>query len=97
MIFAKTALKTFLAGTVMLVLVNCAATTDDSGPRVVTRLPTDAEVEQHNALVNDPGNRIVCRDETAVGTNIPKRKCHVVRDLQNISTFHRQELKRALR
>lgn len=59
------------------------------------RLPTDAEIEQYNASV-PADEHIVCRDEIPVGTNIPRRKCRYVRDIQQTSTFHREQLRRAL-
>ena len=60
------------------------------------RLPTDAEVEQYNASVT-PDERIVCRDETKVGTNIPVRVCRLVRDVEETSAFHREQLRNVLR
>jgi hypothetical protein len=88
--------KVIIAATALIALAACSATTPDTGPKVVYRLPTDAEVEQHNALV-DPANRIMCRKETAVGSNIPERQCWVIRDLEAISELHRSELARVLR
>ncbi len=87
-----------LCSILVVSLVSCVVPDSeaDAGPRVVTRLPTDAEVEQHNAM-SDPADRIVCRKEAPVGTNIPKRNCWLVRDLQTISDLHRDELRRALR
>lgn len=60
------------------------------------RLPTDAEVEQYNAMV-EPHERIVCRDEVNVGSNIPVRRCRLIIDIDETSTFHREQLRRALR
>lgn len=60
------------------------------------RLPTDAEVEQYNASVA-PEERIVCRKELPVGTNIPKRLCRLVKDVEETSQFHRDQLRRSLR
>jgi len=81
-----------------VLLTACAAVepqpdVDQQAPR---RLPTDAEVEQYNAQV-DPDDRIVCRRETKVGTNIPRRVCRLVRDVRETSAFHREQLQRALR
>ncbi|MCH7817211.1 MAG: hypothetical protein IIC60_11640 [Proteobacteria bacterium] len=70
----------------------CAANPDRGETR---RLPTDAEVEQYNAAV-EPAERIVCRQETPVGSNIPKRVCRYVRDIEETSAFHREQLRRAL-
>lgn len=60
------------------------------------RLPTDAEVEQYNATV-PPEERIVCRNEIPVGSNIPVRKCRLIADIDETSHFHREQLRRALR
>jgi PBP1b-binding outer membrane lipoprotein LpoB len=60
------------------------------------RPPTDAEVEQYNAMV-EPDERIVCRDEVNVGSNIPVRRCRLIIDIDETSTFHRDQLRRALR
>ena len=59
-------------------------------------LPTDAEVAQYNASV-EPEERIVCRRETPVGSNVPRRVCRYVRDIEDTSRFHREQLKRVLR
>ena len=59
------------------------------------RQPTDAEVEQYNASV-PPDERIVCRREILVGTNIPKRLCRLVKDVEETSEFHREQLRRVL-
>jgi hypothetical protein len=60
------------------------------------KMPTDAEVEQYNASVS-PEERIVCRDEIPVGTNIPRRVCRLIADMEANSVFTRSELNRALR
>jgi hypothetical protein len=60
------------------------------------RPPTDAEVEQYNAMV-EPHERIVCRDEVNVGSNIPVRRCRLIIDIDETSLFHRDQLRRALR
>ena len=62
----------------------------------VRKLPTDAEVAQYNASV-EPEERIVCRRETPVGTNVPRRMCRYIRDIEDTSRFHREQLKRVLR
>jgi hypothetical protein len=59
-------------------------------------MPTPAEVEQYNAMV-PPEERIVCRSEIPVGSNIPVRKCRLMSDIDETSTFHREQLRRALR
>jgi hypothetical protein len=61
-----------------------------------SRLPTDAEVEQYNASV-EPEERIVCRSEVPVGSNIPVRKCRLILDIDETTVFHRDQLRRALR
>ena len=78
--------------------ISCAAPAPqpEEGPRVIRRLPTDAEVEQYNAMV-EPVDRIMCREETKTGTNIPARKCWLVKDLQDVSRFHREQLRNVLR
>lgn len=60
------------------------------------RLPTDAEVEQYNASV-PPEEHIICRMETPMGTNIPRRVCRYVKDISETSDFHREQLRRVLR
>lgn len=60
------------------------------------RMPNDAEVAQYNASVA-PEERIVCRNETPVGTNVPRRVCRYLRDIDATSRFHRDQLRRALR
>lgn len=62
----------------------------------VRKLPSDAEVAQYNASV-EPDERIVCRRETPVGTNVPRRLCRYIRDMEDTSRFHREQLKRVLR
>ena len=62
----------------------------------VRKLPHDAEVAQYNASV-EPDERIVCRRETPVGTNVPRRLCRYIRDMEDTSRFHREQLKRVLR
>tara|TARA_B110000305_G_scaffold239591_1_gene307836 strand:+ start:300 stop:587 length:288 start_codon:yes stop_codon:yes gene_type:complete len=62
----------------------------------VRNLPNDAEVAQYNASV-EPKERIVCRRETPVGTNVPRRMCRYIRDIEDTSRFHREQLKRILR
>ena len=62
----------------------------------VRKLPSDAEVAQYNASV-EPNERIVCRRETPVGTNVPRRLCRYIRDMEDTSRFHREQLKRVLR
>lgn len=74
-----------------LMLASCAMETVDP-----IKKPTDAEVEQYNASV-PPEERIMCRDETSVGSNIPKRICRLISDMEETSRFHRQELIRAIR
>ncbi len=71
----------------------CAAEPGDSAP---SRLPTDAEVEQYNALV-PPEERIVCRRERQVTSTIPRRVCRLVVDVEETSIFHREQLRRVLR
>tara|TARA_R110002072_G_scaffold271208_1_gene431147 strand:- start:6631 stop:6969 length:339 start_codon:yes stop_codon:yes gene_type:complete len=83
-----------------MLLSSCAsdATTASTSAqtRQVSRLPTPAEVEQYNASVA-PEQRIVCRSETPVGSNIPVRTCRLAIDIDETSTFHREQLRRALR
>jgi len=62
----------------------------------VRKLPNDAEVAQYNASV-EPDERIVCRRETPVGTNVTRRLCRYIRDIEDTSRFHREQLKRVLR
>jgi hypothetical protein len=62
----------------------------------VRKLPSDAEVAQYNASV-EPDERIVCRRETPVGTNVPRRLCRYIRDMDDTSRLHREQLRRVLR
>ena len=71
-----------------------ACSTNPAG--YIRTLPTDAEVAQYNASVA-PEERIVCRRETPVGSNVPRRVCRYVRDIEDTSRLHRDQLKRALR
>ncbi len=73
-------------------LVGCVA----PGEGNFIRPPTPAEVEQYNAMVQ-PEERIVCRTEVPVGSNIPVRKCRLAVDIDETSVFHREQLRRALR
>lgn len=85
---------TLLAGlTAMAILSGCVAPGESEPFR---RLPTPAEVEQYNASV-PPEERIVCRSEIPVGSNIPVRKCRLAVDIDETSMFHREQLRRALR
>ncbi len=74
-------------------LLGCAATSVDAPQG---RLPTDAEVEQYNTQVATE-DRIVCRQEIPVGTNIPQRTCRLVVDVEETSDFHREQLRNVLR
>lgn len=60
------------------------------------RLPTDAELEQYNAQV-PPERQIVCRMETPVDSNIARRVCREVRDIEEASDFHQEQLRRIIR
>ena len=80
---------------VTVFLMSCAVPPPE-GQQLVRRLPTDAEVEQYNAQV-DPEDRIVCREEVQVGSNIPERVCRLVRDVEETSSFHREQLRNVLR
>ncbi|MEX0740965.1 MAG: hypothetical protein WD071_16655 [Pseudohongiella sp.] len=73
-------------------LVACVA----PGEGNFRRPPTPAEVEQYNAMVQ-PEERIVCRSEVPISSNIPVRKCRFVADIDETSAFHREQLRRVLR
>lgn len=73
-----------------LLAAGCAA------PSGAPRTPSDAEVEQYNAQAA-ADERIVCRRETPVGSNIPRRVCRYARDIAETSDVHRRELRRVLR
>ena len=79
-------------GLVLTILAGCVA----PGEGNFRRPPTPAEVEQYNAMVQ-PEERIVCRSEVPIGSNIPVRKCRLVADIDETSAFHREQLRRALR
>jgi hypothetical protein len=80
----------------LIVLAWLVACTVPAGTQEPTqRLPTDAEVEQYNASVA-PDERIICREEIPVGTYISKRVCRLVKDIQETSELHRDQLGRAL-
>ncbi len=91
-----TLLGRILLLTVALLLVACGSISAPVEDNNQIQLPTDAEVEQYNASV-DPDDRIVCRAETPVGTNIRRRVCRFVRDVEETSAFHRDQLRRVLR
>lgn len=74
------------------ILAGCVA----PGEGNFRRPPTPAEVEQYNAMVA-PEERIVCRSEVPIGSNIPVRKCRLAVDIDETSAFHREQLRRALR
>lgn len=78
-----------------LALVSCVSPNSEE-VREIQRMPTDAEVEQYNAKVT-PEERIVCRNEVPVGTNIPQRRCYFVQELEEIGRFHRRQLRNVLR
>jgi len=90
----RSACLNFLAGLTMVVILSSCVAPGESEP--FRRLPTPAEVEQYNASV-PPEERIVCRSEIPVGSNIPVRKCRMAIDIDETSTFHREQLRRALR
>jgi hypothetical protein len=77
-------------------LISSCITAEEASERVASRMPTPAEVEQYNAMV-PPEDRIICRSEIPVGSNIPVRKCRLISDIDETSTFHREQLRRALR
>ena len=85
--------KQISLSTVLCALCACAILTP---AEETTRLPTDAEVDQYNALV-EAEDRIVCREETQIGSNIPARVCRLVRDIEETSQFHREQLRNVLR
>ncbi|MDC1118980.1 hypothetical protein OAT28_00185 [Gammaproteobacteria bacterium] len=76
----------------VFLLSACALNSDG----YVRKLPNDAEVAQYNASV-EPEERIVCRLETPLGTNVPRRMCRYIRDIEATSRFHRDQLRRVLR
>ena len=82
------------AASVAGVLLLSACAVEPGG--YVRKLPTDAEVAQYNASVT-PDERIVCRLETPIGTNVPRRLCRYIRDIEATSRFHREQLTRVLR
>lgn len=84
--------KTVFCCVLMPLLAACVA----PGEGNVSRAPTPAEVEQYNAMVQ-PQDRIVCRSEIPIGSNIPVRKCRLAVDIDETSAFHREQLRRALR
>ena len=91
-------IKHFIILTLLSLLTACVVPSDENQPVAgsgLQRLPTDAEVEQYNASV-DPDDRIVCHREIPVGSNIPKRVCRLVKDVQETSEFHREQLRRVL-
>lgn len=80
----------------LLLLTACSFVLPENvEPQLLRRLPTDAEVEQYNAQVA-PEERIVCRDETRVGTNIPQRTCRYIRDMEETSRTTREQLRNIL-
>ena len=80
----------------LALLAGCSSVLSENGePQPRRRLPTDSEVEQYNAQV-EPEERIVCRDETRVGTNIPQRTCRYIRDMEETSRSTREQLRNIL-
>ena len=85
-----------LAVLLLLLMAACSSILPEGGEsQPLRRLPTDAEVEQYNAQVA-PEERIVCRDETRVGTNIPQRTCRYIRDMEETSRTTREQLRNIL-
>lgn len=78
---------------IFAIMLGACVAPDPNSPE--PRQPTDAEVEQYNASVA-PEERIVCRREIPVGSNIPKRLCRLVKDVEDTSQFHREQLRRVL-
>jgi hypothetical protein len=81
---------------IICMVTSSCITGEEASQRRVSRMPTPAEVEQYNASV-PPEERIVCRSEVPVGCNIPVRKCRLMSDIDETSSFHREQLRRALR
>lgn len=92
----KTHPGTWLATAIVCMLLSACLTPEQAAERAARRPPTPAEVEQYNAMV-PPEERIVCRTEIPVGTNIPVRKCRLISDIDETSLFHREQLRHALR
>jgi hypothetical protein len=90
--------KSTIASVSVMVCLTLGAclTPEQAAERNTRRPPTPAEVEQYNAMV-PPEERIVCRNEIPVTSNIPVRKCRLVSDIDETSLFHREQLRRALR
>lgn len=80
----------------LCLLASSCISSEQASQRPPSRMPTPAEIEQYNAMVA-PEERIVCRNEIPVGSNIPVRKCRLMSDIDETSTFHREQLRRALR
>lgn len=70
----------------------CAVSEENQAP---PRLPTDAEVEQYNASVG-PDEKIICREERGVASNIPRRVCRYVKDIEDLGIFTRGQLRQVL-
>jgi hypothetical protein len=88
--------KSVVAALLSCFLLGACLTAEEAAERTQRRPPTPAEVEQYNAMV-PPEERIVCRNEIPVGSNIPVRKCRLLADIDETSLFHRQQLRNALR
>ncbi len=58
--------------------------------------PTDAELEQYNATV-DPEDRIICAEETPVGTRIPQRTCRRAGNIEDTADLTQREFNRIIR
>jgi len=88
----KSAISPIIIVGFSVLLLACSAA---PSTELATRLPTDAEVAQYNASV--PAEKhIICRQETPIRSNIPMRVCRLVKDVEESSTFHREQLRRAL-
>ncbi len=70
-------MRNFLFSILALGLLASCASNSESRPR----LPTDAEVEQYNALAPEE-DHIACFTRTELGSRFPRRQCYRVADLE---------------
>lgn len=78
------------------VLFQTGCAVSRGGTSSASHEPSDAQIEQYNSQV--PAERqIVCRMETPVGSNIARRVCRELRDIEEAREFHQEQLQRIIR
>lgn len=78
----------------MSALFDKYASVDQMDAGAVARLNDDQNAI-NAALAPNDGNRLICREETPVGTNIPKRVCRTLTQIRNQQNAAQHEVLRA--